>query len=893
MIRRRLVRSSALACLVSLFLLPAFSESTAVASIRAAATLQSIAVTPTTASLAVGKTKQFIATGTYSDGSKKNITRTVTWTSSNTSVATVSVGLATAVASGSATLTATSGTISGSANLTVTGGAVLNSISLSPTNPTIGLGSNQQFTATGHYSDGSTQDLTTTVNWTSGTQSVATISNTAGSQGLATAVGGGTTLISAADGSISSSTDLTVSSGTTQTWTLHGPPGRHSHTAVFDPNTQQMIIFGGQAVGTNAYLNDVWLGTTATTQDDSFTGETPSGTLPPGRYGHVATYDSTNNRMTIFGGSTGTNTCANDVWVLTGANGQSGTPAWSSVATSAQPPSDRVYSGGAYDPNSNSLIVFGGSNCASGYLNDVWVLSNANGQGGTAVWTQLNPSGAAPQARESGTAVYDASANTLTIYGGDAGGSPFDDVWILSNANGNGGTPSWKQASPSGTAPAARTGHSATYDSATDRMTIFGGTTGSTTLADAWVLTNASGTGGTPAWQKITTTGTAPSVSYHSAAYSASKNELYVFAGESSQDKLQANNHAFTLNGANGTTTGQKWTLGGPPVRYSHSSFYDASTNSLFVFAGQHAVGAVNFNDYWMESGVIGTTNIKWTTLTTSGTRPSPRWGHTGLYDSVNDRMMIFGGATGFPTPCVNAYYVLEHANNQGGTPTWLTITPIGTAPAVRTRHMSAYDSNTNTLIIFGGWNCQSTYYNDVWVMQNANDLGGQPTWTQLSPSGTAPSPRESSSAIYDPTTNSLIVFGGDAGSTPFGDMWILSNANGTGGTPTWSHFNPSNNGPSARSGQTATYDVVNNIMTIYGGYDGTNILQDAWVLTGANGQGGSATWTQLPAGQPRRFHTSNYDPSSNQMITFGGASGVSPQAPSADMYTLTDANNK
>ena len=858
-----------------------------------AAVLTSIAVTPAAPSLAVGKTQQFTATGTYNNGTTKNLTGTATWTSSATSIATIiGSGLATTIAPGSATITATSGTISGSATLTVTA-VTLVSISVSPQSPIISLTMTEQFAATGTYSDGSTQTITSSVTWTSDTQSVATISNSAGSQGLATSVGVGTATISASEGSISASTELTVVlQAATQTWTLHGPSGRRSHTTVYDPVSQQMIIFGGQEAVTNTNLNDVWLGTTSTTQNDSFFAESPSGSAPPARYGHVATYDSNSNRMTIFGGNLGASSCANDVWILSGANGQSGTPAWINATPSGVLPSARVSSNGVYDPNTNSLIVFGGYSCNSNYFNDVWVLSNANGLAGTSTWTQLVPSGSAPAARESSTAVYDATTNILMVYGGDAGGSPFSDVWALSNANGTGGTPVWTQLLPTGTAPASRTGHTAIFDSVNDRMTIFGGAgANGVTFSDAWVLTTANGVGGTPAWIEIPAQGTAPSLAYHTAVYDSAKDNMYVFAGMSSQDKLQANNHAFTLNAANGIpSTGQKWTLGGPPVRYSQSAFYDPSTNGLFVFGGQHASTNLNFGDYWMESPVIGSLNLQWTVITTKGSKPSARFGHTGLYDSGSDRMMIFAGATGFPSPCVNDYYVLEQANAQNGT--WLSISPSGTPPPVRTHHSSVYDSSTNTMIVFGGYNCASTYYNDVWILTNANDMTGQPSWIQLDPAGGPPSARESSSAVYDPTTNSLIVYGGDSGGQPMGDIWILSNANGSSGTPVWTQMSPSNSGPVARSGHTATYDSQNNVMTIYGGYNGTSVLGDTWVLSGANGQGGSATWTQLPAGPLRRFHSAEYDPISDQMITYGGASGIAPQTPSSDVYTMTDANN-
>jgi hypothetical protein len=677
-----------------------------------------------------------------------------------------------------------------------------------------------------------------------------------------------------------------------QVWTLAGPQSRHSHTAVFDPVSAQMIIFGGQETSTNTDLNDVWLGVTASDQNDQFTQLLPTGTVPPGRYGHVATFDPTSNRMTIFGGAEGLpSPCANDVWLLQGANG-TGTATWGEVDPTGTAPAPRVYSAGAYDPTTNAMIVFGGNNCSTGYFNDAWVLTHANGIGGTPAWHELKTSGTPPSERESASAVYDSVNNILTIYAGDAGGAGFGDVWTLSNANGSGGTPVWTELSPSGTAPVARTGQTATYDSASDRMTIFGGVNGGTTLTDTWLLTSANGIGTTPSWIQITTTTTAPSLAYHSAVYDPTANDMYVFAGASTANKLSTNSHAFTFYGANGITkTGSKWILGGPAVRYSASTYYDSTTNSLFVFGGQHSKTNLDFSDYWQASDVIGSSNLKWTVIHPTGTVPKPRFGHTGLFDSVSDRMMVFGGATGYPAPCVNDYHVLENANTQGGTPKWVALSPSGSLPPIRALHTSVYDSVTNTLIIFGGYDCATTYYSDVWVLKNANDMSETPSWTELAPTGTAPHARENSSAVYDPTTNTMIVFAGDGDKTYFDDIWLLSNANGTGGTPAWTELTASNKGPSARSGHTAVYDSTNNRMTIYGGYDVTTILSDVWVLSGANGHDGAATWTQGVSGQPRHAHSSEYVSSPNQMITFGGITNLNPLNPSADIYTLTDAN--
>jgi hypothetical protein len=72
-------------------------------------------------------------------------------------------------------------------------------ITVSPTSVTISPGQTKPFKATGHYSDQSTKDLTSSATWSSSNTSVATVSNTPGSQGLAAGVGVGGTQITATD----------------------------------------------------------------------------------------------------------------------------------------------------------------------------------------------------------------------------------------------------------------------------------------------------------------------------------------------------------------------------------------------------------------------------------------------------------------------------------------------------------------------------------------------------------------------------------------------------------------------------------------------------------------------------------------------------------------------
>ena len=103
----------------------------------------------------------------YSNLSTQDLTDSVTWSSSSSSVATISnstgsQGLATGVTSGDVVIT-----------------------------------------ATGHYSDGSTQDLTDSVTWASSSSATATVSNSSGSQGEVTAVAVGAATITATDSTTS------------------------------------------------------------------------------------------------------------------------------------------------------------------------------------------------------------------------------------------------------------------------------------------------------------------------------------------------------------------------------------------------------------------------------------------------------------------------------------------------------------------------------------------------------------------------------------------------------------------------------------------------------------------------------------------------------------------
>jgi phage tail sheath protein FI len=132
--------------------------------------LESISISPSTPPwIPVGQSLQFTATGVYSDGVSRtlpNAINTLTWSPGPGGVAVISSGgIAKGVVGGTAVITAASGAVTASVELVVSATATLSTIQVSPASPSIAAGLSQQFTATGTYSDGSSQDLTAIVAW--------------------------------------------------------------------------------------------------------------------------------------------------------------------------------------------------------------------------------------------------------------------------------------------------------------------------------------------------------------------------------------------------------------------------------------------------------------------------------------------------------------------------------------------------------------------------------------------------------------------------------------------------------------------------------------------------------------------------------------------------------
>lgn len=314
----------------------------------------------------------------------------------------------------------------------------------------------------------------------------------------------------------------------------------------------------------------------------------PSGSLPPTRDSHTAVYDSTSDRMIVFGGRN-SNLPLNDYWVLKDA--AAANVAWSAVPTSS--PKERLGHTAVYNDQSNLMTIFGGSfnSTGSALISDLWRVSNADALAGV----QWNSQGSAgPSARWGHAAVYDEASDTMVVFGGSTGTGQTmsNEVWVLDRATTV--SPGWRALAPSG-GPSVRCCMAVSYDSENRRMILFGGSgfnqSGSAVFGDLWTLTfNAAFT--TATWQELTpSVGTAPSARCCAASlWDGSK--LLLFGGgafdSSSDDKI----YALVLDSS--TFASAVGPAGGPTAR----TFPSAVPAGRFLLFGG-ADGSGPLNDLW------------------------------------------------------------------------------------------------------------------------------------------------------------------------------------------------------------------------------------------------------------------------------------------------------
>ena len=267
-----------------------------------------------------------------------------------------------------------------------------------------------------------------------------------------------------------------------------GPSPRHGHTAVWDAAAGRMIVFGGRD-GSLAYLDDLW---ELSESGGSWTWRplVPSGGGPSGRWGHTAVWDAPSRTMIVFGGRDAA-AARNAVWLLSESGGAW---TWTSIAPSGSAPSARFLHAAAWDEASGRMLAYGGGVGGMACCDDAWQLTKT---GGTWAWTALAPGGPRPPGMYDHAAVWAPAHQSMLVFGGRVQASPYttNAVWALSR---DGAAWTWSPLAPSGTAPAARTGHRAAWDPQNGRMFIGGGYA-SGYAADVWELSRPDGQRSSPA----------------------------------------------------------------------------------------------------------------------------------------------------------------------------------------------------------------------------------------------------------------------------------------------------------------------------------------------------------------------------------------------------------
>ncbi|MFX0065550.1 MAG: Kelch repeat-containing protein [Candidatus Hermodarchaeota archaeon] len=196
------------------------------------------------------------------------------------------------------------------------------------------------------------------------------------------------------------------------------PPARHSHPLIYDSTTQKLILFGGYGLD-DVLLNDTWV---YDYTNNTWTELTP--TLSPiARYGHPMVYDPVIQKSILFGGNTWTAGNQNDTWIYDYSSNT-----WTKLAFSTHP-SARKWSSMVYDPTNHQTILFGGASGAEGYLGDTWIYQSSINE-----WSQI-PTSIAPSGRTLSALAYDSVNQQVILFGGREAIDTLDDTWAYDPAS--------------------------------------------------------------------------------------------------------------------------------------------------------------------------------------------------------------------------------------------------------------------------------------------------------------------------------------------------------------------------------------------------------------------------------------------------------------------------
>jgi N-acetylneuraminic acid mutarotase len=332
-------------------------------------------------------------------------------------------------------------------------------------------------------------------------------------------------------------------------------------------------------------------------------------------------------------------------------------------------------------------------------------------------WTGLDPSGESPSARAGHSMVYDTANGKVILFGGaDIRGTLHNDTWEYDPTGG-----SWTALHPSGQLPSPRSEQAMAYDSDSGKVFMFGGCDDNMVQNDIWVYDPAANT-----WTDLNqpidgsvSPGLRPPARTGSClVYDSANGDLLLFGGESGLDAgPPIFNDTWTYDLVANAWTNLRPSGALPVARSDASMVYDSRVSEVILFGGSSANlladGSPTFpllSDTWGYDPIANT----WTALDPLGEPPSPRAGHSMVYDSASGKVVLLGGSDG--SDCLDETWTYDPVAH-----VWATV-QTGAVPPPRAQHAMAYDSARSQVILFGGlWSGSAadyTLFNDTWAFR-------------------------------------------------------------------------------------------------------------------------------------------------------------------------------
>ena len=207
-----------------------------------------------------------------------------------------------------------------------------------------------------------------------------------------------------------------------------------------------------------------------------------------------------------------------------------------------------------------------------------------------------------------------------------------------------------------------------------------------------------------------------------------------------------------------GTGEGGSWEAlsptGSPGERWGFAAVWDPQNERMLLFSGERIVGEDQIALDDLWSYDPG--QNAWTNLSPNGTPPptTSGLGYTAVWDSKDQRILFFGGTVDVGVDYFNALWSYNPAANS-----WTEKVPVGQRPPERQGHTAVWDPTTERMLVFGNtqWSgFELTFDNDLWAFDPNTS-----TWTRLAPAGQQP-PTEgiaAARAVWDSVNGGMLVF--------------------------------------------------------------------------------------------------------------------------------------